>query len=248
MARETEALQDQKLELANGIARARAEAQKALGEERRAVQEIRDKAVKDMAELHRSIRDTLGELRRERSKEKVEAARKVLSAAHQKLRSALPPPATVAVPPERITVGDRVWLRETSLPATVLAISETTQEVQLQAGQVKLTVSLDAIEKLSKPEGKTPPEPVHVARPLARTVPMDLDLRGKRAEEIEPLLDSYLNNAAMANMGQARIIHGFGTGTVRQIVRELLSEHPLVKAFRSGERREGGDGATVVML
>ena len=78
--------------------------------------------------------------------------------------------------------------------------------------------------------------------------PRELDLRGKRADEVEPALDSYLNDAARSDMPEVRIIHGIATGTVRNIVRELLAAHPLVKSFRSGERDEGGDGATVVRL
>jgi len=79
-------------------------------------------------------------------------------------------------------------------------------------------------------------------------VALELDLRGKRADEIEPALDSYLNDASLANLREVRIIHGFGTGVVRQIVRDFLASHPLVKSFRSGGKGEGGDGATVVEL
>ncbi len=65
---------------------------------------------------------------------------------------------------------------------------------------------------------------------------------------MEPELDIYLNDAARSNLSEVRIIHGLGTGTVRNIVRELLARHPLVKSFRTGEPREGGDGVTVARL
>ena len=55
-------------------------------------------------------------------------------------------------------------------------------------------------------------------------------------------------SAAQANAESVRIIHGHGTGTVRQIVRDFLATHPLVKSFRSGQRDEGGDGVTVARL
>jgi DNA mismatch repair protein MutS2 len=77
---------------------------------------------------------------------------------------------------------------------------------------------------------------------------VELDLRGKRADEVSPELDRYLNDASLAGLGQVRIIHGYGTGTVRQIVREMLTSHSLVKSYRPGERGEGGDGVTVVKL
>ena len=76
----------------------------------------------------------------------------------------------------------------------------------------------------------------------------ELDLRGKRADEVEWAVDSYLNSAWLATLSEARIIHGFGTGTVRSIVREFLSTHSLVRSFRAGGKGEGGDGVTVVQL
>jgi DNA mismatch repair protein MutS2 len=84
--------------------------------------------------------------------------------------------------------------------------------------------------------------------PGGRARLLELDLRGKRAGEIERQLDSYLNDASLAQLTEGRIIHGFGTGTVRQIVREMLASHPLVSSFRPGELREGGDGVTIVVL
>jgi len=66
--------------------------------------------------------------------------------------------------------------------------------------------------------------------------------------EIETRLDAYLNEAFLAHLPQVRIIHGIGTGAVRQIVRETLSSHPLLKSFRPGRRGEGGDGVTMVDL
>jgi DNA mismatch repair protein MutS2 len=79
-------------------------------------------------------------------------------------------------------------------------------------------------------------------------VSLELDLRGKRAEEVEPLMDSYLNDASLGGLSRVRIIHGIGTGTVRQIVRETLASHPLVTSFQSGEQGEGGDGVTIVSM
>ena len=73
-------------------------------------------------------------------------------------------------------------------------------------------------------------------------------MRGKRADEIEWALDSYLNDVSLANLSEVRIVHGTGTGTVRKIVRDFLDSHPLVKSFRPGEQGEGYDGATIVRL
>ncbi|UCG55461.1 MAG: Smr/MutS family protein, partial [Dehalococcoidia bacterium] len=52
----------------------------------------------------------------------------------------------------------------------------------------------------------------------------------------------------LANLNEVHIIHGLGTGTVRQIVRDLLADHSLVRTFRTGKKEEGGDGVTVASL
>lgn len=82
----------------------------------------------------------------------------------------------------------------------------------------------------------------------ARTVASSLDLRGARVEEALEVLDRYIDDASLAGLDQATIIHGMGTGALRDVVRDHSSGHPLVKSWRPGGRGEGGDGATVISL
>jgi DNA mismatch repair protein MutS2 len=81
-----------------------------------------------------------------------------------------------------------------------------------------------------------------------RGVPSTLDLRGARVDEALELLDRYLDDAAMAGAGQVTVVHGHGSGALRDAVREVLTGHPLVESWRPGERGEGGDGATIVTV
>jgi DNA mismatch repair protein MutS2 len=92
------------------------------------------------------------------------------------------------------------------------------------------------------------PKYIPITKQVSKPVSLQIDLRGKRASEIEPELDSYINNASVAGLSEIRIIHGLATGTVRKIVREFLSTHPLVRSFEPGGKGEGGDGATIVKL
>jgi DNA mismatch repair protein MutS2 len=77
---------------------------------------------------------------------------------------------------------------------------------------------------------------------------IELDLRGQRVEEALEALDRYLDSAYLAGLLFVRIIHGKGTGRLRQAVRETLSHHPHVKSHESGTEKEGGDGVTVAKL
>ncbi len=82
-----------------------------------------------------------------------------------------------------------------------------------------------------------------------RTAPSnELHLRHLTLDEALPRLDKYLNDAFMAGLYQVRIIHGKGTGTLRQAVRKKLDKHPLVSSYRPAGYGEGGAGVTVVEL
>jgi DNA mismatch repair protein MutS2 len=224
-------------------------------ESRRIIKQTRDQIVREAAELQMIIRGAAADLRKEKSREKIERAKKALTEAQEKLDAeiwqARPAVGTEEVEAEEgpIASGDTVWLKEANVPATVLSILEDRGLVEVQAGKVKMTLRLDGVEKRIPSTGE-----VKTGRALIRTemskpgVFPELDLRGKRAEEIEPLLDDYLNEASLSSLSQVCIIHGIGTGTVRQIVREMLTSHPLVASFRPGERGEGGDGVTVVSI
>jgi DNA mismatch repair protein MutS2 len=86
------------------------------------------------------------------------------------------------------------------------------------------------------------------ASPVGASPGLELDLRGERVEAGLEKLERYLNDAYMARLPWARIIHGYGTGAMRSAVRDVLRGHPLVAQMRSGEGNEGGDGVTVVKL
>ena len=76
----------------------------------------------------------------------------------------------------------------------------------------------------------------------------ELRLRHQTVDEAMPKLDQYLHDAFMAGLYQVTVIHGKGTGTLRQLVREQLAKHPLVKSYRLGGYGEGGAGVTIVEL
>jgi DNA mismatch repair protein MutS2 len=76
----------------------------------------------------------------------------------------------------------------------------------------------------------------------------ELDLRGLSVDEALILIDQRLDEAVRSGVKELRIIHGKGTGTLRRAVREMLAKHTLVESHAEAERREGGDGVTVVEL
>jgi len=224
-------------------------------DKQRIIRQTRDEMSREAAELQTRIREAAADLRKQNSRERIEHAKKALAAVQEKLGTeswqARPVIETGETEVEAgpITAGDTVWLRDASVPATVLSVSEERGLVELQAGRVKMTLRLDSVEKRIPATGEVKTGGTLIRREMHRPrVSLELDLRGKRAEEVEPLLDGYLNEASLSGLSRVRIIHGIGTGTVRQIVREALASHPLVTSFQPGEQGEGGDGVTTVSM
>ena len=86
------------------------------------------------------------------------------------------------------------------------------------------------------------------ATPFYPSPGMELDIRGQRAEDALDALDRYLESAFLAGLPYVRIIHGKGTGRLRQVVREALQESPHVSSWENGQDKEGGEGVTVAHL
>jgi len=76
----------------------------------------------------------------------------------------------------------------------------------------------------------------------------EVDLHGLKVEEARLQLDRYLNDAFLSGLQFVRVIHGKGTGALRQAVGDQLANHPLVKSFRPAEFDEGGGGVTIVEM
>ena len=86
----------------------------------------------------------------------------------------------------------------------------------------------------------------HVVKAGKPDISPELDLHAMTVDEAIPLVQEYLNDAFMAGLKEVRVVHGKGTGILRQAVMRELKKHPLVKSFRGGGRFEGSTGATVV--
>ena len=79
-----------------------------------------------------------------------------------------------------------------------------------------------------------------------RNLSQTLDLRGYRCEEALDEIEAYLDKASLANLSPVYIIHGHGTGALKQVIREYLANSPYVAKFRPGDNAEGGDGVSIV--
>ena len=161
------------------------------------------------------------------------------------------------VTPRTWRLGERARSVNGGWEGRIAALERGGKRATLEAGGMRVTVDVDDLV-LASPVGAgggRPAEPPEVASSTSelradrsRSVASSLDLRGARVEEALEALDRYLDDAGLAGLSKVMIIHGSGTGALRDAVRTEASDHPLVRSMRPGERGEGGDGATIVEL
>jgi DNA mismatch repair protein MutS2 len=165
---------------------------------------------------------------------------------------ATPQPAQVPQAPRPLQPGDTVMVRSVGLKGEIVSIDEDEGNAMVQVGGFRMTVDLRELKReKAGPEGGRrdyAPAARSVSLPPAPEVSMTFDMRGWRVGEVADKLDRYLNDAYLAGLRQVRLLHGKGTGALRQVVREALQGHPLVTSFASAAGRDGGDGVTVANL
>ena len=186
-------------------------------------------------------------------------------------QSARPIPMPVArdAPPitrKGLRLGDTVYLAALNAEGQVIALTPTEAEVQVGRLRVRSKIGELTPRKLPTPQSgaqavTSPAErgasgypslalPERSAQPW-RPPPspgMELDLRGDTVEDALPALERYLDAAYLAGLPWVRIIHGKGTGKLRQAVRDELRSSPLVKSHEAGADGEGGEGVTIAKM
>jgi len=241
-----------------------------LAAELRAFEEQRDDAWQAAREeIEAELRQVRGELRRLRDEfRSVSVSRQWLEEAERRLqevRASLPdvppgrPAGRPAPPAEQVPrplqPGDVVRVRSVGLTGEILSINEEEQTAEVQVGGFRMQADLAELTREKRAAGNgggQPARPAYESRgtllPVPRDVSLELDMRGWRAADVGERLDRYLNDAYLAGLPWVRIIHGKGTGALRQAVRDTLKDHKLVASFSSASAIEGGEGVTIVRL
>ncbi|QFR23954.1 endonuclease MutS2 [Schleiferilactobacillus harbinensis] len=143
--------------------------------------------------------------------------------------------------------GDDVQVASYGTVGTLLSKSDDTHwEVQL--GILKMKVPTDELTKVEAPEDKEPKRHIVNVSNRGPAISPTLDLRGKRYEEAMHDLDQYMDEALLANYPTVTIIHGKGTGAIRNGVQEYLKQHRQIKSYKYAPPEAGGDGATIVVF
>jgi DNA mismatch repair protein MutS2 len=254
------------------------EALRSADEERRRARRERDESVRaardEAQRLVDGLRDEVAGVRRRLERETVTAP--AIDAALARAETTLdrlpeaPPERERREPvvPRAWHLGERARSRSGGWEGRIAALEKGGTRATLEAGGMRVSVAVDDLEVAVGGGGRGSSAPGSLsagASPSgagspggggisglrlerARTVASSLDLRGARVDEALEALGRYLDDASLAGLEQVTVIHGLGTGALRDAVRAQAGSHPLVRSLRSGERGEGGDGATIIRL
>ncbi len=255
---ERSAASDERSRARTGVERARREAGQLLADARRAADDMLARAEREVADLRR-------EVLRQRNMRSTQPTRSAadldeLAARAREVRNE----ATDIIAPEAADAADDdesvaaagpqprvgLWARSRTLGTTgrIQEISGRTGRVTLETDGARLVVPSDDVEIVPEPIAGPAPRDLaadEIRRRAAERVAPRLDLHGERVEAALERLHSYLDEALLAGLDEAVIVHGIGTGALRRAVRETLAQHPRVRSVRGGRKDEGGDGATV---
>lgn len=146
----------------------------------------------------------------------------------------------------QIRLGDRVYLRILDQQGIVISLTE--EEAEVQVGNLRVRIDIYALEYTESKEELPTEKTVDTNTPKVASPGIELSLRGQLVEEARPNLDYYLEQAFLAGLPYVRVIHGKGTGKLRNMVRGELKKHPHVDRFEPGGPTEGGDGVTIVFF
>ena len=222
-------VQDAKTKAKSILDNARAASEMALEEARKVKQEASDGKDVNLAAARAILRGTLSEAEKEAASQRAE-------------RKAMPLPRP-------LRAGDSVEIVSTRTKATVLETPKPGEKVKVQAGILKIQVEQSDLQLLEFEQVKQEaPRSGGVRLKAPEQFTTELDLRGESGDEAIMELDRFLDSAVRLHMETVRIIHGKGTGVLRQRVQTHLKRHPQVKSFRLGVYGEGEDGVTIASL
>ncbi len=212
--------------------------------------EAKDKAQLILQDVNKEIESVIREIKESQADKQVtkEGRRRIT-----KLKESLQPKEDKAPAPHTpadFAMGQRVRSLRYDILGRITKVFKNKKEVEIEKDGLKLTVSMEETEILDEhgqvlsAASKSPPSETAGAV----NIPNELDLRGLTVEEAVSKTEIYLDSALMSSWDEVRLVHGKGTGTLRQAIHQYLSKQKRIKEYRLGKWGEGDTGVTVVVL
>ncbi len=221
---------------------------------KRYVQEAKQEAKHILDQANRKIEKTIREIKESKAeKTETQKVRKEL----EEFKATVKPEKPVQKTPKIQLIGGSIsegdWVRVKSSGTIGEVISLGPKEAVISIGELKSTVKLNRLERISNTEAKKGKKSISSGKGLGTSLSVadfspSLDLRGKRSEEVINLIESFIDKGFMYGVQDLRIVHGKGNGTLKDITRNLLRKMKTVDRIEDEHADRGGAGVTLIRL
>lgn len=147
---------------------------------------------------------------------------------------------------EALKVGDEVNIPSLNQQGIIVSLEQEKRSALVQVGVMKMTMPLKSLIKLKQEQPKVKKGLQKIIQHKTEHTAKECDVRGEDLEEALYVIDKYLDDSYLSGYNDITIIHGVGTGVLKQGIQKMLKKHRLVKHFREGVYGEGGTGVTIV--
>ncbi len=226
-------------------------------DKKKTLKNIKTKFDAEIMEARGEIKQILDELRQEKSEKIARRAYSRLAKLEQNFRNNVDKVSDkeqyIEIDWDKVVIGDVVMLKNLHQKVKVITLPDKNKRLTVDMGNMTMKVKTDELavldENYKESKKNVIPGMSFKKFELRRlSMSQELDLRGYRVEEALDEVENYLDQASLANLTPVYIIHGHGTGALKQAVRDFLKTSPYVAKFRPGEDTEGGDGVSVVEI
>jgi DNA mismatch repair protein MutS2 len=246
------AIQQQKEEYDRKSEKLEKQREKLLREAREEARRILREAKEDADQIIKELRTLSQEVEEKEKNRRIEEARKGLRDKLGQMDEGLGLGVSLGVntkPPKQLRPGDAVLILSLNQKGNVVTVPDANGDLTVQVGIMKINVNVEnlRLDREEKEKGKKTGTG-KIMKSKAENIKSSIDLRGQLLEEALLNTDKYLDDAYLAGIQEVTIIHGKGTGVLKDGIKQLLRGHKHVKSSREGAYGEGGAGVTVVEL
>ena len=226
------------------------------GKKKEILNQAKEEAARLLAETNKEIEKTIRHIKENKAEKK---ETKQVRTKLESLKNKVKPEKVEQKDPElkviggAIAVGDYVRLIGQQVVGEV--VGEKGKDLEVVIGELKSNIKRSRLEKVLhtavkslRKERRT--ESLHSKSLNQKNANFNarIDVRGKRADEILPIIEQYIDEALMFGVQEVKILHGTGHGVLRDMIRQRLKEEPQVTSFKDEHVEHGGAGITVVSL
>ncbi len=229
------------------------------------IRKAREKSAAMVRETKREAEEIIAALKEQFDDAGIKRRQQVIQQSRDKIREAEIDSATgiiadkhvgTRIDKKKIFIGDTVYIKPLDQKGAVLSIEKDGDELSVQIGAMRTTVKTSSCRFVSRGQQENFPPSTSTNQNRGslgllqkmETVKRSIDIRGMTVDEAEQICGKFIDDAQLSGLKQILIIHGKGTGALRQGVHEFLRGNKSVASFQFADQDEGGSGATLVTI